>query len=83
MSAMTPEVTIGTVGPSGAEVAVADDALEPREANPTTVEERMEPPEASLGMVGPTVRPQSPLMVPQATVEEDEVEEIERAEPQL
>ena len=47
------------------------------------VEEQMLPPEALLGMVGPAVRPQSPPTVPQATAEEDEVEEIERAEPQL
>ena len=32
-------------------------------------------------MVGPAVRPQSPPVVPRATTEEDEVEEIERAEP--
>ena len=38
-------------------------------------------PEASKGMVGHTVRPWSPLVVPRVVVEEDEVEEIERAEP--
>ena len=32
-------------------------------------------------MVGPAVRPQSPPVVPRATTEEDEVEEIKRAEP--
>ena len=33
-------------------------------------------------MVGHTVRPPSPQVVPLATTEEDEVEEIEREEPQ-
>ena len=37
--------------------------------------------EASQGMVGAAVRPRSPPVVPRAMVEEDEVEEIERAEP--
>ena len=32
-------------------------------------------------MVGPAVRPRSPLMVPRATAEEDKVEEIESAKP--
>ena len=34
------------------------------------------------GMVGAAVQPQSPPVVPRAMVEEDKVEEIERAEPQ-
>ena len=39
-------------------------------------------PEASQGMVGPAVRPQSPPAVsPTAAEEEDEVEEIVHAEP--
>ena len=38
-------------------------------------------PDASEGMVGPAIRPPSPQMVPLATVEEDEVEEIEHEEP--
>ena len=46
-------------------------------------EEQMLPPEVLPGMFGPAVRPQSPPTVPQTMVEEDEVEEIERAEPQL
>ncbi|XP_066360930.1 uncharacterized protein [Miscanthus floridulus] len=45
-------------------------------------EEQIVPPVAMPGMVGAAVRPQSPPVVPRATVEEDEVEEIERAEPQ-
>ena len=32
-------------------------------------------------MVGPTIRPPSPQVVPPAATEEDEVEEIERDEP--
>ena len=34
------------------------------------------------GIVGPTIWPPSPQVVPPATAEEDEVEEIEREEPQ-
>ena len=43
-------------------------------------EEQTVLPEASKGMVGHVVRPQSPLVVPPAVEEEDEVEEIEREE---
>ena len=39
-------------------------------------------PEASEGVVGHAIRPPNPEVVPPATVEEDEVEEIERDEPQ-
>ena len=82
-SVMTPEVTVGTVGPSRAEATVAGDAPEPKEANLMMAEEQLVPPNALLGVVGPAVCPQSPATVPQTMVEEDEVEEIERAEPQL
>ena len=34
-------------------------------------------------MVGPTIRPPSPWVVPPTIAEEDEVEEIEREEPRL
>ena len=75
-----PKATAGTVGSSGAEAGVAGDALESRAAKPVVAEEQTAPPEASPGMVGPTVRPRSPPVVPLAMAEEDEVEEIKRAE---
>ena len=78
-----PEATAGIVGPSVVEATVTRDALEPKEANPMMAEEQMLPLEALLGMVRPAIRPKSPPMVPQATTEEDEVEEIKHAEPQL
>ena len=37
-------------------------------------------PKASKGVVGHAIRPWSPLVVPRATKEEDEVEEIKREE---
>ena len=82
-SATIPKATARTVRSSGAEVGVAGDTPESRAAKPVAAEEQTAPPEASPGMVGPAVRPWSPPMVPRATTEEDEVEEIERAEPQL
>ena len=59
------------------EAAAAVDAPEAREATPTMTEEQIVPPVAMPGMVRAAVRPQSPPVVPRATVEEDEVEEIE------
>ena len=41
-------------------------------------EEQIVLPKASEGVVGHAVRPLSPLVVPSAAEEEDEVEEIER-----
>ena len=38
-------------------------------------------PDASEGMVGPTIQPPSPQVVPLALADDDEVEEIEREEP--
>ena len=56
-SATTPEATTGTVGPSGAEAAVAGDAPEPREANLMMAKEQMLQPEVLPGMVGLVVHP--------------------------
>ena len=56
-SATTPEVTAGTVGPSGAEATVAGDAPKPKEANPMTTKEQMLPPKALPGMVRPAIHP--------------------------
>ena len=75
------EAMAGTTGSLGAEARVADDAPEFGGVKPVAPEGQTTLPEASQGMVGPTVRPRSPLVMPRATAEEDEVEEIERAEP--
>ena len=64
-----------------AETAADVDVPAAKETTPSMVEEQLAPPAAMPGVVGATVRPQSPPMVPQATAEEDEVVEIERAEP--
>ena len=54
----------------------------PGSTEPVVPEELTAPPEASQGMVGPAVRPQSPSVVPPAAVEEEDVvEEIIRTEP--
>ena len=53
----------------------------PREKKLTAPREQMALPNASKSMVGPTIRPPSPWVVPPAIAEEDEVEEIEREEP--
>ena len=81
-SVTATEATTETIGTLGVEAAAAVDALEAREATPTMAEEQIVPPVAMPGMVTAVVRPQSPLVVPRATVSEDKVEEIERAEPQ-
>ena len=49
--------------------------------NPTVLRELMTLPDASEGMVGASIRPPSPQVVPPAATKEDEVEEIERDEP--
>ena len=53
----------------------------PRAENLTAPREQTALPDASESMVGPTIRPPSPWVVPPAIAEEDEVEEIEREEP--
>ena len=81
-SATMLETTGGTAGPSGAETEVASDAPGFGSTKPLVPEELTVPPEATQGMVGPTVRPQShPVVPPVAAEEEDVVEEIVRAEP--
>ncbi|XP_066385024.1 patellin-2-like [Miscanthus floridulus] len=47
-----------------------------KETTPSMVEEQLAPPAAMPGVVGATVRPQSPPMVPQATTEEDKEEVV-------
>ena len=56
-SATIPKATAGTVGSLGAEARVADNALESGATKPVAAEEQTAPPEASSGMVGPTVWP--------------------------
>ena len=82
-SATTREAMAGTAVPSGSETGVAGTAPEYRSTKAEAREEPTTPPEAALGMVKPAVRPKSPLVVPPAAVEEEDVvEEIIRAEPQ-
>ncbi|XP_066385464.1 uncharacterized protein [Miscanthus floridulus] len=57
------------------------DASKAKEATPMMAEEQLAPLAATSVVVGATVQPQSPPVVPQVTVEEDEVEEIKHAEP--
>jgi len=57
------------------------DAPEAKDATPSMAKEQPSPPTAMPGVVGAAARPRSPLVVPQATVEEDEVMEIKRAAP--
>ena len=81
-SVTIPEATAITAMPSVAEAGATSEAPESGSAKPVVPEELTAPPEASQGMVGPAVRPQCPPAVsPAATEEEDEVEEIVRAEP--
>ena len=63
------------------ETAAVVDAPEAKDATPSMAEEQTSSPTGMPGVVGAAVRPQSPPVVPQATVEEDEVVEIERATP--
>ena len=65
-----------------AETVAIVDAPEVTDATPSTAEERTSSPARVPGVVGAAVRPRSPPKVPQATVEEDEVVEIERAAPE-
>ena len=76
--AAVPGVIAGAVGSSEADAGVADVASKSRAEKPVVPEEQTALPEASEGVVGHAVRPPSPLVVPTATKEEDEVEEIER-----
>ena len=80
-SATTPSAIAGTVGPSRVEVVVTNAAPESGAENLAVPKEQTALPEALKGMVGPAIRPPSPLVVPPAAAEEDEVEEIEHEEP--
>ena len=80
-STVVPKAMAGTAGSLGAKAGVASDALEIGAVKPMVPKGKTAVPEASHGMVRPAVRPRSPSVVPRATVEEDEVEEIEHAEP--
>ena len=80
----SPTATVATtekVNTFEMETAAVVDALEVKDATPSTAEEQTSSPAGMPGVVGAAVRPQSPLVVPQATAEEDEVVEIERATP--
>ena len=76
---VVPGATAGAVGSSEADAGVADVASKSRAEKPVVPEEQTTLHEASKGVVRHAVRPQSPLVAPPAT-EEDEVEEIEREE---
>ena len=67
------------VGSSGAKAGVADAAPESGVEKPAVLEQTVLP-KAPKGVVKHTVWPRSPPVVPLATTEEDEVEEIEREE---
>ena len=79
-STTMPRATIKATGASEADAGVAVVTLESRAEKPVVPEEPTALPEASGGVVGHAVRPPSPLVVPPAVEEEDEVEEIEREE---
>ena len=80
-SATATEATIEKVNTLEAKTAAVVDAPEAKDATPSMAKEQPSPPEAMPGLVGATVQPQSPPVVPQPTAEEDEVVEIERAAP--
>ena len=80
-SATATEATTKKVDTLEVETAAVVDAPEAKDATPSTVEEQTLSPAGMPGVVGAAVRPQSPPVVPQATVEEDKVVEIERAAP--
>ena len=78
--ATMPRATARTIESSAANAGDADAAPESGAAKPVAPEEQTTPPLVLQGVVKPAVRPWSPPMVPLATEEEDEVEEIEREE---
>jgi len=80
-SATATEATTKKVDTLEAETAAVVDAPEAMDATPPTAEEQTSSPAGVPGVVGAAGRPQSPPVVPQATAEEDEVVEIERAAP--
>ena len=79
-SVTVPGATAKAAGSSRAEAGVAEATPEARAEKPVVPKEQTTLPEASKDVVGHIVRPRSPLVVPPAVAEEDEVEEIEREE---
>jgi len=79
-SAVMPREMAEAVGSSEADAGVADATLESSVGKPVGPEEQAALPETSKGVVGRTVRPPSPQVVPLAMEEEDKVEEIEHEE---
>ena len=80
-SATATEATIEKVDTLEAETTAVVDAPEAKDATLSMAEEQTSPPAAMPGVVGAAVQPHSPLVVPQAMAEEDEVVEIERVAP--
>ena len=80
-SVAAPKAAMGTARSSRAEAGVPDVTPESGVQKPLVPEEQTTLPGASEGMVGHAIRPPSSQVVPPATVEEDEVEEIEHDEP--
>jgi len=80
-SATATEATTKKVDTLEAETAAVVDAPEAMDATPPTAEEQTSSPAGMPGVVGAAGRRRSPPEVPQATAEEDEVVEIERAAP--
>ena len=76
-SATVPGATTETTGSLAANAGDIGATPECGAAKPVVPEEQLAPPEASQSVVVPVVRPWSPLVVPPAAAEEDEVEEIE------
>ena len=60
-TATMPKATLGSAGPLGAKTLVASEAVESGSVRPEVPKELTVPPEGSHVMLGPTVRPQSPL----------------------
>ena len=79
-SAMVPRAMAEATRSSEVEAGVTNAVPEARVEKPIVPEEQTALPKASKGMVGHTVWPWSPLVVPPATAEEDKVEEIEHEE---
>ena len=81
-SAAAPEATTGTARSWGADAGVTGVMPKSGAEKPAVLEEQTALSKASEGMVGHAIQPLSPQVVPLAMAEEDEVEEIERDEPQ-
>ena len=80
--AAVPGATAGATESLEADARVADAMPELGAEEPVERKEQVALPETSKGVVGHVVRPSSPQVAPPAAEEEDEVEEIEREEPQ-